>query len=200
MTDISTKIRHALENPITSDEIEAVLRAIEAAQADNRHWRAEHEAVIVDPLSDSDAVEQADRSLASTHLTERRLTEAARRLGLKLADVKAVEVEADRTVRYAKAKAIRDKAAAEIREAWTKHAKGLAAVVARIKAVDAEVHAAYEMPPKGEALLGSVIEGLDRPGLQTNAVLPFTEHLALPAVPEWGAPGFKGEYIKYTSG
>ena len=195
MADIFDRIRQALEHSASSDDLQTVLKAIGAAQADNLHWRAEHEAVLVDPLTDSDAVAQADRALASTHLTERRLTEAARRLATKLDEVRATEVEADRRDRYAKAKAIRDKAAAEVRDAWTKHAKGLAGVVSRIAAADAEVAATYDRPPAGETPLASVIDGLTKPGFSTNSVVPFVQHLALPDVPEWGAPGHQGEYI-----
>lgn len=200
MADVFDRIRRALEGSPTAEEIEATIRAAEAAAADNLHWRGEHEAVIVDPLSDTHAVTEADRSLAATHVMERRLAEAVRRLTSKLAEVRESDEERERRIRFDRAKAIRDKAVAEVRDAWTKHAKGLAAVVAKMQAVDAEVSAAYDRPPKGEVGLDSVVAGLVRPGLFPNGTVPFFHHLNLPDVPEWGAPGYSGPYVRTRLG
>jgi len=196
MDDIFARIRHALEKPVASTEISATISAVHAALEHNLRRRAEHEALIVDPLSDTEGVRSADRSLAETHLTEKRLAEAARRLGMKLADVREVEVEAERRVSYDRAKIIRDKAAAEIRAAWVKHATGLVAVVELIYAADAAVAAAYTKPPKGETTIDGVAEGIVKPGLMTNSVVPFVDHLAIPDVPKWGAPGYMGSYLR----
>ena len=195
MNALFNQIRFALEGDVPSDEIGRVLAEVREEIGRQRAARSKHEAASINVLADHAEVVEADRALSETMLNERRLTEAVRQLDLRLAVVREVETERVRAAAYQKARAIRDAALIEVSLAWSTHVKGLIGLLDRIAEVDDQIAATCDKPPKGADALGNLLAGIYSMGSTPNLRRPIAEHLSLPAVPVWDAPGFTGNSI-----
>ena len=198
MRALFDQIRSALDDGASASAIGDVLAKVQAEIGRQRAARSEHDATAIDLLADHATALEADRALAETILNERRLAEAARQLDARRVARQEVEDEAARAAAYENAKAIRDRELAEIRTAWTVHARGLIDLVDRIAAADAEIAAACAKPPKGCDALGGLLDGIHSIGGSPNSWRPITEHLSVPQIAGWDAPGFLGKSVLRT--
>lgn len=193
MSDIFARARAVHESATTAAEVQAALSAVLDEVVAAQAARAAAEAIVIDPFAEQADVEAADRAIGAGHVRERRLAEASRILGARLAELQDQEEDTRRRGLYDAARARRDVETSRISAAWTLHASALVSLLDDMVAADSEVARMYDKPPAGCGRIPSVLDGVNIPHPTTpNLTMKPVEALSIPAVPQWGAPGFRG--------
>lgn len=150
---LTDRIAGILQSECPSTDVRDAMTDAKAAMASVLTRRAEAEAVAIDPLANTKAVEAADASIAKIDLEQRRLTAAIEKLEAHLAERLSVERAADKLARFEQAEADRDAVIESIRTEYPAALDILIPLAQRIAASDAELDRVNADLPAGKTRL-----------------------------------------------
>jgi hypothetical protein len=135
---MDARIAAAFTDGTTSDDVGRLLPEVEGAASSADAVAKEARTRALDPLLPRDAVTVARREMDDAEFTRDRLTEAARRLGERVAELRALEKASAQRAEHERVSAERDRLAAEL-EGKAKPIAEVAGLVAQIDACDREI-------------------------------------------------------------
>ena len=136
--EMDARIAAAFTDGATSDDVGRLLAEVEGAASSADAVAKEARVRALDPLLALDEVAVARREMDDAEFTRDRLTEAARRLGERLKELRASEKAGAQRAEHQRVSAERDRLAAELDHAAEPIAK-IALLVAQIDACDREI-------------------------------------------------------------
>jgi hypothetical protein len=136
--EMDARIAAAFTDGATSDDVGRLLPEVEGAASSADAVAKEARTQALDPLLPRDAVTVARREMNDAEFTRDRLTEAARRLGERVAELRAFEKACAERAEHERVSAERDRLAAEL-ESVAKPIAEIAGLVAQIDACDREI-------------------------------------------------------------
>ena len=136
--EMDARIAAAFTDGATSDDVGRLLAEVEAAANAADAVAKEARTRALDPLLPCDAVTVARREMDDAEFTRDRLTEAARRLGERVAELRAFEKASAQRAAHERISAERDRLAAEL-ERMAKPIAEVAGLVAQIDACNREI-------------------------------------------------------------
>lgn len=185
---LSERIATALRSKPAASELAKLIDEAGEAVADTAIEKAEAEAVAIDPLADSKAVDAAHKSLDAIGLNFRRLENAVASLREKHAAAVEAEGEAAQFARYEAIKAERDAISELIRTEYADAVPKLVALAERIVANNVAIDAMKSRPAGKPALIRA--ETLAR-GKDANGWHPtIAGNLRLPRATDHGYLAF----------
>ena len=136
--EMDERIAAAFTDGATSDDVGRLLAEVEGAANGADTVAEEARTRALDPLLSRDDVNHARRQMEEEAFRRDRLSEAARRLGERLKELRASEKAGALRADHARAQAERDRLAAEL-ERMAEPIAELAGLIARIEACDREI-------------------------------------------------------------
>jgi hypothetical protein len=187
--ELESRIRAAFENTVTSDDVVSLIAEAERAAVSSAAVAERSRTRALDPALSASAVAAARRRMEDAQFRRDRMSEAVRRLGERLREVKAQEEQARRREAYDAALAERDKLAKELAHVYPPIAEKLADLAARIASNDDAVERANRKLPEGAKWLANaelLARGLrsfndgtsDVPRIAVNMRLPAFQYTA----------------------
>jgi hypothetical protein len=184
-SDLDARVAVAFRAAVKSSDVSALIVETEAAAcaAGKAAERARERAF--DPVLTADAVAEARRQMEDAAFRRERLQTAVSRLRERLKEVKAQEEDQRRWIAYEKAKAERDKLAAELKASYPTIEDQLGELIAKIATNDREIeYVNSQVLPTGAERLRSaelVARGLEACRIHQTDVVRITVELCLPA-------------------
>ena len=172
------RIAAALNGKPTAADLAKLIDEAGKAVADAAGEKAEAEAIAIDPLADSNAVDAAHKSLDAIGLNVRRLENAVASLREKHAAAVQAEGEADRLAKYEAIEAERDAIVETIRTDYAQAVPMIVALAERIgennRAIDAMKQRPVGKPPieRAERIARGVTDGDWNPTIVGTLRLP----------------------------
>lgn len=185
---LDERIAAAFSAGTKSDDVIDLIGEAEAAAVSAGEGAQRARERALDPALSSGDVAAARRAMEDCAFKRERMQVAVIKLGERLRELKAQEEDRRRRLAYEKAKAERDKLAAELKDLYPAAAASLADLAARIEANDSEIENSNTRarPSGAEWLAGAEImaRGLkgfsdgtaDVPRITTNLRLPGFEY------------------------
>ena len=136
--EMDERIAAAFTDGATSDDVGRLLPEVEGAASSADAVAKEARVRALDPLLARDEVTVARREMDDAEFTRDRLTEAAKRLGERVAELRALEKARAQRAEHERVSAERDRLAAEL-ERMAKPITEIAGLVAQIDARDREI-------------------------------------------------------------
>jgi hypothetical protein len=136
--EMDARIAAAFTDGVTSQDVGRLLVEVEAAANAADAVATEARTGALDPLLSRDDVNGARREMDDAKFTRERLTEAARRLGERLVELRALEKARTQRAEHERVQAERDRLAAELDHSAEPIAK-IGHLVAQIDACDREI-------------------------------------------------------------
>ena len=175
---LSERIATALRGQPSAGQLAKLIDEVGEAVANAAIEKAEAEAIAIDPLADSKAVDAAHKSLDAIGLNVRRLENAVAALREKHAAAVQAEGEADRLTKYEAIEAERDAIVEAIRTEYAEAVTMIVALAERIgqnnRAIDAMTPRPAGKPPieRAERIARGVTEGDWNPTIVGTLRLP----------------------------
>ncbi|MBY0295632.1 MAG: hypothetical protein K2X71_06280 [Methylobacterium sp.] len=135
---LTDRIFAALTKSTTSATVVAIMRDLDAEASDVAAELSKVEARALDPLTASEAVEEAQTAAIRLSFTQKRLAAARERLKARLAEVQQAEKDAENRAAYEACKAETEACVALLRTRYEPLARELAGILERCDAVAAE--------------------------------------------------------------
>lgn len=183
-TDLDDRIAAAFADGAKSDGVASLIGEVEAAAiaagetADRARSRA------LDPALSAPDVATARRVMDDAAFRRDRMQVAVTKLGVRLSELRAQEEDHRRRLAYERARAERDKLAAELKDVYPALAARVADLVARVDANDREIVRinTRAMPDGSERLAGAelIARGLRGFNAGPNTIPRITTDLQLP--------------------
>ena len=189
---LSDRIAGALRTETRSTTIADLIEEARTALAEAEGRKDDAEAVAVDPLAESEAVAEADASLAKIGLEVRRFVNAVEQLEVRHSETIAAEKAAERLARYKAAERERDETAAAIEADYKKALDLLLPLASKIVQSNKEVDAVNGLRPDGKPYLAraetiargltnssnnpSIVGSLKLPNLKDDGWLAWPPH------------------------
>jgi len=184
-TDLDDRIAAAFTDGAKSEEVASLIRETEAAAiaADDTAERGRSRAL--DPALSAPDVAAARREMDDAAFRRERLQVAVTKLGERLREVRADEEDQRRRIAYKKAKAERDKLAAELKAIYPPIEAQFRDLMTRIDANDKEIEYinAHARPREAERLLVAELIARGLMGFVERSVeaVRITTELRVPA-------------------
>jgi chromosome segregation ATPase len=182
-TALEDRLAAAFDDGSKADDVKVLIKEVEAAAlaADEAAKHARERAL--DPASKNVAL--ARREMSDADFRRDRLQAALPKLQARQKKLLASEENAQRRIAYAKAEAVRDKLATELRETYPQLVDQLLELMTRLRANDLEVEYinANALPSGSMPLLVAELVARDLPGFARpiSDIPRITKQLRLPA-------------------
>ena len=184
-THLDDRITAAFADGAKSDDIASLIVEAEAAAIAAGDTAARARSRALDPALSAPDVAAARREMDDAAFRRDRLQVAAKRLGERLREVRANEEDQRRRIAYKKAKAERDKLAAELKAIYPPIEAQFRDLMTRIDANDKQIEYinAHARPRDAERLLVAELVARGLRGFVENSVeaVRITRELRLPA-------------------
>ena len=183
-TDLDGRIAAAFRDGQISTDVAALIAEVEAALLSSNEVAERARERALDPELSAGEVVEARRAMEDAAFARDRLSVAVPRLQQRLKQLLAAEEDARRRVAYDRAKAERDKLAAELAEIYPAFERQLGDLLPRIEANDQRIERINAHLPKGakplrvselaaRELTNFIVDGIERvPRVTTDLRLP----------------------------
>lgn len=192
ISGLDDRIAAAFGDGVNSEELKALIAEAEAAALASGEAAEQARERALDPALTANAVAEARRRMEDSAFRRDRLQTAVTRLQDRLWEVKAQEENQRRWIAYEKARAERDKLAAELQAIYPLFEAQLRDLLPRIAANDAQIENIVNrrLPSGAERLLVAELAARDLAGFVINSfdVPRIIQSLRLPAFRSDGRP------------
>ena len=184
-SDLDDRIAAAFGDDVKSDDVKALIVEAETASLASGEAAEQARGRALDPALTANDVAEARRQMEDAAFRRERLQTAVSRLQERLKEVRAQEEDQRRRIAYKKAKAERDKLAAELKAIYPPIEAQFRDLMTRIDANDKEIEYinAHVLPRDAERLLVAELVARGLMGFVENSVeaVRITRDLRLPA-------------------
>jgi hypothetical protein len=184
-SDLEDRIAAAFGDAVKSSDVSALVAEVEEAALASGKAADHARRQALDPALTANAVAEARRQMEDAAFRLERIQVAVRRLKERLREVKALEEDQRRRIGYEKAKAERDKLAAELKASYPEIESRLGPLIAEVEANDRMIEYinSQALPRDAERLRSAELVAREVEAWRVNQteVIRITRELCLPA-------------------